>query len=70
MAGAFDHFAKETGFGVDKELTRKEFYRFLQRHWPALPRDDYNEVNCYVDRRLAIQLHYLVSLAKCLLTLL
>jgi len=49
MQGAFDSFAHEINGGLERELTRKDFSRFLNKHFPGLSRDDHARVFAFLD---------------------
>jgi len=49
MKNAFDAFAADNSGSQTKELSRKEFHRFLSKHFAVLPREDYDRVFEFLD---------------------
>jgi len=49
MSGAFECFAAEMSGGMDRELTRKDFSRFLNKNFRGLSRDDHAQVFDFLD---------------------
>lgn len=49
VKSAFEIFASETSQGMERELTRKQFARFLENHFPTMNRSDHNHVFDFLD---------------------
>jgi len=49
MGGAFESFASTMSGGIDRELTRKDFSRFLNKNFKGLSRDDHSQVFDFLD---------------------
>lgn len=49
MQGAFDMFSNEIHGGLERELPRKDFSRFLDKHFAGLTRDDHVRVFEFLD---------------------
>lgn len=49
MSGAFEMFAAETAGGAERELSRKDFSRFLDKHFRGLSREDHAQVFAFLD---------------------
>jgi len=49
VKSAFENFANETDEGIERELTRKQFSRFLNTHFQGLDKEEQNQIFDFLD---------------------